>query len=366
MELVKLRPMVAMICTVVMHPLTSWAQDTFVRGDAFTDNVINISDPVLIMAYLQQGKSVACLDACDTNNSGTITSADANYLYNYMFYGGPPPPAPFPGCGVDPQPGITLGCSPGHTWCDQEGPPPDGFTTEAVIYIDDFSIPVGGPGTAQIFAADPVVKKTNPIQGFQVFVNSPPELELVEINITGTVPEQKGAELVIAQIIDPHSAGMLLVVMDANEPFDLQTIPLSASPVHIGNFLYSCDEHPVAPEPSVEHGLFLSNSSRIFKDGDTLEVVLLDGVALCLADQCPVSDERPTVVIAGCDSGVENISFPDGCTMMDKIAACTSGNPKPVQVRDCIDDLTNVWKRAGLITQYERTLINNCALQLGK
>ncbi len=307
------------------------------------------------------------LDACDSNNSGTITSADANYLYNYMFNGGNPPPAPFSACGVDP-PGTHLGCStPGHSWCDQNGPPPRPGEF-GVLIMEDFGIPVNGPGTAQIFAADfDAGKKATQIQGFQIVVNSPPELELVEINIAGTVPEQNGAELVIAQILDPHALGLLVVVMDATEPFKLQTIPLDDTPVHIANFLYSCSEHPVAPEPAVQHGVFLSNFSRLFKDGEVSEPLQLeDGIAFCLPDECVVSDESPTVVIGDCDSGVENLLLADGCTMADKIAACTAGTPSHKQLMGCIDALLSVWKETGVITQNDSTLIHNCAVNTGK
>jgi hypothetical protein len=35
-------------------------------------------------------------------NDRLINTSDATYIFNYAYSGGPPPTAPFPGCGVDP------------------------------------------------------------------------------------------------------------------------------------------------------------------------------------------------------------------------------------------------------------------------
>ena len=39
-------------------------------------------------------------------------------------------------------------------------------------------------------------------------------------------------------------------------------------------------------------------------------------------DDCPFSDLSETVVIDGCDSGVQNVLFDDGCTISDLISQC--------------------------------------------
>ena len=43
-----------------------------------------------------------CRDAADADDNGRVQMADAVYLLNFIFTKGPPPPAPFPGCGTDP------------------------------------------------------------------------------------------------------------------------------------------------------------------------------------------------------------------------------------------------------------------------
>ncbi|HNR97871.1 MAG TPA: PKD domain-containing protein [Planctomycetota bacterium] len=84
----------------------------FVRGQANEDARVDLSDAVTVLAYLFGGKSVDCLDACDTNDDGFLNIADAVYLLAYLFGGGPPPPPPFPESGTDATPDA-LGCERG-------------------------------------------------------------------------------------------------------------------------------------------------------------------------------------------------------------------------------------------------------------
>lgn len=82
----------------------------FVRGDANGNQLVNISDPVVLLGYLFLGENpVACLDAADANDSGTINVADAAYSLNFLFRGGRIPPPPFPNPGLDPSED-TLNC----------------------------------------------------------------------------------------------------------------------------------------------------------------------------------------------------------------------------------------------------------------
>lgn len=81
-----------------------------VRGDCSPDLKLNISDPVSILGYLFLGTTTpACLEACDSDDTGKIDISDAVYLLSYLFLGGPAPPAPGPSCGPDPSP-VNLGC----------------------------------------------------------------------------------------------------------------------------------------------------------------------------------------------------------------------------------------------------------------
>ena len=76
----------------------------FRRGDANSDESVDITDGINILNYLfLGGETPSCLDAADTNDSGDVDITDAIFVLNYLFLGGEEPPAPGPGpdCGVD-------------------------------------------------------------------------------------------------------------------------------------------------------------------------------------------------------------------------------------------------------------------------
>ena len=76
----------------------------FRRGNANDDSKVNIADAIWILdALFNQGARPTCQDAADTNNDGLVVISDAVYLIQYQFLGGPPPPAPYPECGLDPE-----------------------------------------------------------------------------------------------------------------------------------------------------------------------------------------------------------------------------------------------------------------------
>lgn len=77
--------------------------EAFVRGDA--DGSLGISalvDAVTILGYLFNGQPMNCLDAADFDDDGAVNLVDPISLLSYGFVQGPPPAAPFPGCGSDP------------------------------------------------------------------------------------------------------------------------------------------------------------------------------------------------------------------------------------------------------------------------
>ena len=84
----------------------------FRRGDANSDEMWNMADPVTILGWLFQGRRrPPCLEAADVNGSKQVNLADAVYAFARLFSGGPPPPNPFPDCGIAE---LALGClSPG-------------------------------------------------------------------------------------------------------------------------------------------------------------------------------------------------------------------------------------------------------------
>ena len=70
--------------------------ETFVRGDANNDGIVNISDPSYMVGVLFNGYTPPpALDALDANDDGLTDLSDATYLNNYLYLGGAAPPPPF-------------------------------------------------------------------------------------------------------------------------------------------------------------------------------------------------------------------------------------------------------------------------------
>lgn len=88
-------------------PYCSFGPCQFIRGDSNCDGAVNNADMSRILS------NPANLDAADVNDDGIVDAADINYLYQYLYQGGPPPACPFPSPGLDCT-GDTLepGCSP--------------------------------------------------------------------------------------------------------------------------------------------------------------------------------------------------------------------------------------------------------------
>lgn len=80
-------------------------------------------------------------------------------------------------------------------------------------------------------------------------------------------------------------------------------------------------------------------------------------------DECDISDLRLTVVIDGCDSGVANHLFDDGCTMADRIAECIEEAGNHGTFVSCVVELTNIWMQDEIITSRDKGPIQRCAAQ---
>lgn len=80
-------------------------------------------------------------------------------------------------------------------------------------------------------------------------------------------------------------------------------------------------------------------------------------------DACPSSDLSATVVIDGCDSGVDNTLGADGCTLSDLVGMCVEGAKNHGKYVSCVAQLTNDLKKAGIITGAEKGAITSCAAQ---
>lgn len=78
-------------------------------------------------------------------------------------------------------------------------------------------------------------------------------------------------------------------------------------------------------------------------------------------DDYPNSDTQPIVTIDGCDSGIDNIDLGDGAFMMDKINECAESAANHGAFVSCVNELTNEWKKEGLISGKQKSDITGCA-----
>jgi hypothetical protein len=70
---------------------------------------------------------------------------------------------------------------------------------------------------------------------------------------------------------------------------------------------------------------------------------------------------QPTVTIGACNSGTLNVVFPNGETMMDRIAAITASNHGDFVSQ--VSAITNEAKSLGLISGSQKAAIQTCAAQ---
>lgn len=88
----------------------------FRRGDCNDDGAINLADVIFYLSIIFPTGTPSvptCDDACDGNDDGTLNLADAITILGALF-GSPivPLSAPYPDCGFDPTPMMTLNCAP--------------------------------------------------------------------------------------------------------------------------------------------------------------------------------------------------------------------------------------------------------------
>ncbi|MFN0057394.1 MAG: SGNH/GDSL hydrolase family protein [Planctomycetota bacterium] len=81
----------------------------FKRADCNADGGLNIADAIAALSALFESMPLMCIDACDSNDDGDFDLADPIYSLTHVFSLGPPPPAPFSACGVDPT-SDAIGC----------------------------------------------------------------------------------------------------------------------------------------------------------------------------------------------------------------------------------------------------------------
>lgn len=125
------------IFLLISHLLVSHSPvdaQRFKRGNVNSDDVVDFTDSISILEHLFTGNfTVTCIDASDANDDGRSDFNDAIYILKFTFLGDTQPPAPFPGCGLDPSPD-ELDCVHSPS-CPQDnsrppGPSPDDFPAD--------------------------------------------------------------------------------------------------------------------------------------------------------------------------------------------------------------------------------------------
>ena len=88
----------------------------FRRADTNLDGSIDIADHIFLGLILFDPAFTVfpCREACDVNGDLQVDVADMISIVSYLFAGGAAPAAPFPECGVDPDPATSLGCAQGE------------------------------------------------------------------------------------------------------------------------------------------------------------------------------------------------------------------------------------------------------------
>jgi hypothetical protein len=80
-------------------------------------------------------------------------------------------------------------------------------------------------------------------------------------------------------------------------------------------------------------------------------------------DACPASTVGGSLIIAGCDTGLADHLFDDGCAMSDAITACADSATNHGAFVSCTAKLANQWRHDAVITEQERSRILSCAGQ---
>jgi len=75
----------------------------------------------------------------------------------------------------------------------------------------------------------------------------------------------------------------------------------------------------------------------------------------------PGLGSRPSGEHRGCDTGVANPLFPDGCTLQDRLDVCGAGASNHGGYVSCVSHLTNELRKQGVLTTGEKGGIERCA-----
>ncbi len=77
-------------------------QANFIRGDVNGDGMLDLTDGTQLQLWIGNAISIDCPDAADVNDDGVVDESDPVYIFEYLYQGSNPPPAPYPAAGPDP------------------------------------------------------------------------------------------------------------------------------------------------------------------------------------------------------------------------------------------------------------------------
>jgi hypothetical protein len=161
----------------------TFAQQQFIRGDADGDCLVGFYDAAYLYAYfLFSGPEPPCKDAGDLNDDSSPDIADYVYLLNYLFIpGAPPPPAPFPDPGFDPNEPDGLDCLAQCVPIDPVPSPVDFLTAGNAT---------GARGETGVVISITATNAQN-LKGYQIFLDYDENvLEATAVETTGTATGQ--------------------------------------------------------------------------------------------------------------------------------------------------------------------------------
>jgi hypothetical protein len=102
--------MILLGCSGLMLAATSDPTPRFIRGDANSDEKVDLGDAIAVLFNLFAGEPVRCLATADANGDSALNVVDPVYLLGYLFADTAPPPAPFPACAAPIEEAV-LGCN---------------------------------------------------------------------------------------------------------------------------------------------------------------------------------------------------------------------------------------------------------------